>query len=327
MRYSIRMFFRSTVVNISKPLEGILFGWDGPQLPPVFIIGMPRGGTTLVYQTLCHCFNLSYTPMLTNRIPFAPAFAAWWALRKQPDYKSDFKSYYGKNRRMSSPGESTIWNLFFEMDRRYDRLDDLPLWKVRELRRIVGRIERIGGGPFINKNLRNNHRIKVLSEIFPSLIVLVVLRNPREAAISLLNGRIKNLGDPESWFSIKPSNYKELCKETPEKAVVGQVKGIIDDLISDSALIPKERLGVIHYEDFCRTPMAVMKNFQTFTGNLGLDLIMGRKPPDKFTVSCSKPDCLSADQIMAINENVEKRIPSSIFGNFLGTMLTTHNEI
>lgn len=308
--------------GIISPTEGLFFGDNGPELPPIFILGLPRGGTTLVYQCLCHCFDLSYTPAITNTFPFAPAFSTWWALRKGLSYESDFKSQYGQTSNSKAPGESTVWNIYLDIDRFYHRVDELSPWKAGSLKKFVGRIERIGPGPFINKNLRNNQRFNLLAELFPLSVFIIVLREPRHVAYSLLRGRIENFGRPDKWFSIKPRNHQELENEAPEGAVVGQVKGIIDDLKLDMATVSKDRFALLSYEEFCEAPAKAMDCFKTFMNAHGVDLVLRQAPPERFVSGPNKTLKLAPQQAAAIDRSAARLFPSAPFKSLPGTWLT-----
>lgn len=287
--------------RVFSAFEGLAFGNDGPALPPVFIIGLPRGGTTLVYQVLCHSFKMAYTPMLSNSLIFAPSLAAWLSKRRSSQYSSDFQSDYGMSVGLSSPGEGVMWNLWFDKDRHYNHLDELEPWKAMEVLRLVGRVERIGRGPFLNKSLRHNNRLKVLAELFPQSVFLVVFRDPRDTAISLLQGRIKKEGDASSWFSVKPRSYERLKNLAPEQAVVSQVRELILDLTEDMEAIGTHRFAAVDYEDFCASPARTLEKFIIFLNRHGLSLETRQAPPSSFKISKNRTGRITPGQLEAID--------------------------
>jgi len=290
--------------RVFSAFEGLAFGNDGPALPPVFIIGLPRGGTTLVYQVLSHSFKMAYTPMLSNSLIFAPSLAAWLSKRRSSQYSSDFQSDYGMSSGWSSPGEGVMWNLWFNKDQHYDSLDELESWKAREIVRMVGRVERIGRGPFLNKNLRHNNRLKVLAELFPQSVFLVVFRDPRDTAVSLLQGRIQNERDPASWYSVKPRSYDRLKDLEPEQAVVSQVRDLILDLREDMETIGPDRFSAIDYQEFCSAPEKVLEKLVGFLKDHGLSLKMTQAPPSSFEVSLNRTGPLTSEQVQAIDRSI-----------------------
>lgn len=299
MERLLRAAVEQTARSLSR-LEGLLFGDGPPRFPPVFIVGPPRSGTTLVYQAMCHCFQLAYTPMLANYLPFAPALATWLA-RRPGGYESDFTSRYGAVRGLGSPGEGTMWNVWFEKDRHYRHPGELERRKAQEIVRLVGRIERISAGPFINKNLRNENRLPVLASLLPRAVFLMVLRNPRDVALSILRGRIEMRDDPELWFSIKPRSGAPEGHQRPEEQVVLQIAGILDDLREDIGRIGPNRFGAVRYEDFCDSPPAFMRSLSGFLNDRGVPVEVRREPPGRFEASRGRTNKLSPDQVANVD--------------------------
>jgi hypothetical protein len=266
-------------------VEGKLFGDDPPKYPPVFVVGLPRAGTTLIYQTLCHCFNFSYLPTISNYLVAGSSMVLRSCLSKTIDYRSDFRSSYGLSNGIFSPGEGGgLWNLWFKKDRFYDSQNALDRESSREIVRLIGRVERIAGRPFINKNLRHNCRIRLLAELFPRALFVVVSRNPRHVAVSLLKAGLESGGGHWRWFSVKPRNYDILRHLSPGKSIVGQIKGILEDIRRDMVKIGCHRFFKIRYEKFCELPSAHLRKFSDFARANGLSLAQRREPPPKFTI-------------------------------------------
>jgi len=277
--------------------EARCFGDEGPALPPLFILGLPRGGTTLVAQTICHCLASSFVPELSRHLPMAPAFATWIARRGRPEYRSDFASDYGFSAGLASPSEGTFWNLWLEKDRIYDSSSDLAPLAAKALLGTVGRVERIGGGPFVNKNLRNDNRARMLAELFPRARFLAVVRDPSDVAASLMKGRIEVAGGANRWFSIKPRDYDEIRGQAPEVQVARQVIGLLRDLAADADAIGSERFAAVSYEDFCAAPARFIDELVPFLGGETNGFERRATAPDSFALRShpsDETDALSA---------------------------------
>ncbi len=270
--------------------EARCFGDEAPALPPLFILGLPRGGTTLVAQTICHCLASSFVPELSRHLPMAPAFATWIARRGRSEYRSDFASNYGFSSGLASPSEGTFWNLWLDKDRIYDSSSALDPLAARALVGTVGRVERIGGGPFVNKNLRNDNRARMLAELFPQAKFLAVVRNPGDVAASLMKGRIEVAGGADQWFSIKPRDYDELSDQPPEVQVAGQVAGLLRDLAADAEAIGCERFAAVSYEDFCAAPARFIDELAAFLGGRTNGFERRGTAPDSFALRSHPTD-------------------------------------
>ena len=295
----------STCANIMSRFEGKVFGDEAPLQPPIFIIGFPRSGTTLVYQTMCHSFKLAYTPMLTNYLIWMPSFAVWLCKHRQLKYSSDFESSYGVSKGMASPGEGAMWNLWFVKDKYYCSLEEVENKNAAEIKKFIGRTERILQAPFINKNLRNNNRIGPLAELFPRALFVVVLRHPQDVALSLLQARINLYGDINRIFSVKPRLFPK-TETLAEKSVVEQLNGLMKDVLSEMNRIGNSRFWVVRYEDFCESPPASMQRFAEFSSQKGVVLKKHRPPPLSFGKQCVSTDKSINKRIKTLEEVVQE---------------------
>jgi hypothetical protein len=207
---------------------------------------------------------VSFVPELVQYAPIAPAFATWVAHRARPEYRSTFTSVYGSSPGLASPSEGVMWNQWFDKDRGYESLDEVSPAIAAAVVGTVGRVERIGGGPFVNKNLRNNQRVRLLAEMFPSARFLIVVRDPFAVARSLLLGRAALAGGFSEWFSIKPRDYESFRDAAPTVQVARQVSGLVRDLAADLRADGRERFAVVAYEDFCRDPARLTTDLESF---------------------------------------------------------------
>lgn len=301
-------------------LEAACFGAEAPRLPPLFVVGLPRSGTTLVYQALCHCMQVSYIPELAKYAPFAPAFSAWAAHRVRPRYRSSFVSDYGSSLGLASPGEATTWNLWFDKDRFYDEPAELPVRSLRAIAAMVGRIERIGGGPFVNKNLRNNSRIRLLAALFPAATFLVVVRDPQAVATSLLVGRTERGGGLASWFSVKPRDYETFRDARPAVQVARQVGGLLRDLGADVEHVGAQRFAAIDYEDFCRRPQRFVEDLASHLGPAADAFRRVADPPASYAAKSARADkALPFDRAIAaeLRDAVAEFAPDGLAENAL----------
>ncbi len=208
-----------------------------------------------------------------------------------------------------------MWNLWLEKYRWYDGAGELTRGERQQVNRVVGRLERQLHLPFVNKNLRHNQRIRLLAELFPNAMFLVVIRDPFQVAVSLLRGRLEQRGDSESWFSIKPRSFVQHEGESPGTSVVLQVKGLLDDIANDIAVLDAARVRVIEYERFCDRPLVALNAVSEWAQACGARLTVKREPPTSFEVS-ARTDGVpreTIDEIAALVEAIRMpSLPSSL---------------
>ena len=223
--------------------------------PPLFILGLPRSGTTLVYQYIVHRLEVSYLTNGVGRYYLSPYLTTLLQTRLHGVYKSDFQSDYGKVSGPVAPREAgTFWSRFMDIDE-YVTYDDLDPSDVELLPTIIASIQHIyGGAPFVNKNVKHLLRIDALSKIFPEARFLVVRRDLKDVALSVLRGRYKNMGDSRRWWSVKPPNFDSLENLAPHAQVAHQLVSLNKKLDHDLSALPAHRILSAAYHDFCANP-------------------------------------------------------------------------
>jgi len=134
-----------------KATEAALAPWESafvnsappPRFPPIFIIGLPRVGSTLVYQAIVRGLVTSYFCNAAATGPRAPALITRALSRfltiTPPDcYTSD----YGITRGWNAPAQAReIWGRWFPGDQSYVGGGGCPATDLRAIRGTVSRIE------------------------------------------------------------------------------------------------------------------------------------------------------------------------------------------
>jgi len=97
---------------------------------PIFIIGLPRSGTTLLYQVMTKCLKMCYFNNLTDHFPKSPVLVS---LLTSPFNGNrphgDFSSYYGETIGWNAPSQGgLIWREW--CIRSHARRSARSLWRV-----------------------------------------------------------------------------------------------------------------------------------------------------------------------------------------------------
>lgn len=263
--------FREGLGIAAKPFDMLLQSRDAKQitsahansLPLVLIVGPPRSGTTLVYQALAYCLDVSYPNNLSALFPRSPITTNGLANRHRPD----FHNFYGQTARMSGPNDAFhIWNRWLGDDR-YVTQTDLNDEQSEEMRQFLTAWTTKYGKPFLNKNNRNVGCVDYLAKQLPNTFVVAVLREPACVARSLIHAREVVQGDRKVGWGFQ-------CQEEhSHEESLGYVQDVCDqvrkndaDLTNRLQKIDSARVIQIHYEAFCEDP------------SLSIDTIVARVP-------------------------------------------------
>ncbi|MBN1666890.1 MAG: sulfotransferase [Anaerolineales bacterium] len=258
-----------------------------PEKPQLFILGLPRSGTTLVYQYVVHRLDVAYFSNGVGRYPFSPFLITWWQTRRYGTYQSDFQSVYGKVLGPVAPREAGgFWARFFDLDA-YSSYPDVDRVAQVQLKKTIAALQSVfGGAPFVNKNVKHMLRLDALAKIFPAAVFLVVEREMTDVALSVLRGRIRYQPDPQGWWSVKPPNYHRLRGLSVVEQVAGQVLALAERMEVDLENIEPRRVMRLTYQDFCSAPDGFITDLRAL-----LDYPKYRNPAcSAFSVVSNQPE-------------------------------------
>jgi hypothetical protein len=236
----------------------------------LFIVGLPRSGTTLIYQYIVHRLKVAYFTNGVGPYFLSPCLITFWQYLLHGEYQSDFKSIYGKVNAPLAPREAGgFWGRFFGFEQ-YVLYKDVSPRDIQTLRNTIACIQKLfGDAPYVNKNVKHMLRFDALSKIFPNAVFLLVERDLQNVALSVLRGRYKNLSDPRQWWSVKPPNYLNLKDLPVVEQVAYQLISLQKKMEVDLSMISPERTLRVAYEQFCHNPENLTKTLINVLGPIG----------------------------------------------------------
>lgn len=256
--------------------------------PPIFILGAPRSGSTLIYQVITDAFDVAYlsnrhcqnfgVPALVERI-FSPS------KNKSP---SNYTSNHGQTIGWSAPSEcGGWWYRFFPTDPVYVTLADVNEYKMRCFRRSLLSFTEVNGKSVVFKNLYASMRLEAITKYIPEALFVVIKRNEIDNAHSILEGRMKALGCYDQWWSLPPPNVEQLKLLEPAQQVVEQIRTVHDVINQaiDADLIDRGRVLTIQYENFCEDVHRSIYEFEKFFLENGLTVARRSSVPGKFPLN------------------------------------------
>ena len=249
---------------------------------PVFIVGAPRSGSTLLYQLVVVRFDVAYLSNLHCRLHGAPSIVERLAgHRLEPP--EVFSSDHGRTDGRAAPSEcGPYWYRFFRRSPQYVPLEEADPEALRDLRASVRALGDAAGRPIVFKNLINSLRLEPLGAAFPEALFLVVQRDLADNVASILAARRTVVGDEAAWWSAEPPGVDELRGQPPEAQAAGQVTAIHELIEGARQRLGPERFLDIAYEQLCADTHAVLAEISAFASSHGVELGLRRPVPAHF---------------------------------------------
>jgi omega-hydroxy-beta-dihydromenaquinone-9 sulfotransferase len=240
---------------------------------PVFVIGMPRSGTTILFEALARHPDLGWISNYCRVYPTAP-----WVNVLRAILDNRFIHLYGHKKQYGSAAKYNLWlpqpdeaYEFWDLHSavRFSRdalrgLDATPAAREALRTKTSGVVawqnrERFGA------KLTGPPRIHYLRSVFPDAIFIHVVRDGRAVAHSLLNVRFwrcKGGLERPFWSGLlEPEDVGRWEREGRDAAVLAAVqwKRVIEVAREECATLrPPARYIEIRYEDFTAAPHAVL---------------------------------------------------------------------
>jgi len=261
----------------------VLGAGRGPlRFPPVFIVGPPRCGSTLLYQLMLDYLDFAYISNLHCKVYGAPSIVE--ALLRPSRWREPFhySSDHGRVRGLAAPSEcGDYWYRFFRRKPQYVPLSEVSERALRELRRSVRALSRAAGRPLLFKNLVNSVRIQPILRALPEAKFIVVRRDVLETAHSILEARRNLYGDYNRWFSVEPPSVEEIRERPPQEQAVEQVRAIYALIERDRLLAPTS-FADVDYVDLCQHTREVLDSVGEFLSSSGVHVRRLRDVPPSF---------------------------------------------
>jgi hypothetical protein len=216
---------------VFKVIEKYKFGGDFSHQKidrPIFIVGLPRSGTSMLYNLLCAHEQAAYITNSINTFPEAICTIEWLRRRLNLNIRGERFLKDSIDTDFGSPSEpATLWGKWIgrDIDSLYweeKRLVDFSNEKIQEIHRDVRKILFSFAGAdkkrFICKYPVMQTELRMVQDLFPEAHFIHILRDARPAANSLkklyhlVNDQIGKIQHPTVKYVVPYPRLKSLKK-------------------------------------------------------------------------------------------------------------------
>ena len=272
------------LLELNRSLQDIMIpgsesNIDPQTLPFIYIVGVPRSGTTLLSQLLCRFLAVGYINNLIARFWLKPSIGIHLSqaiLGKDSRKYISFDSEHGVSKEIYGPHEfGYFWSHWFRLDRWLNHhLSDKMLAKLdrRWLKKALeDEILRVFAMPVVFKNVICGFHAKFLTTLHPQTFFVYIKRDLLSTVRSILSVRQARFGSYDSWWSLKPSTYPSDFPKGAVEAVIKQVKDCkreMEEELSD----PGVNTLSVSYEEVCQKPSWVLSQICSKMTELGVQI-------------------------------------------------------
>ncbi len=299
-----------------------LTGADGSErsleYAPLFIVGAPRSGSTLLYQLIVRRFDVTYLANRHCAFFGAPSLVERFGGRKASP-PAEYSSAHGLTRGPWGPSEcGPFWYRFFRKSPQHVPLADARPQDLRRLRAALRALGGAGRRPIVFKNLLNALRVEPIAAALPEARFVVITRDLTEHARSILAARQRANGEVQSWWSAEPPGWERLATGTPAEQAIGQIEAIHATIDGAREQIGPDRFADVGYESLVADVGTTLDGVAAFAQDAGISLAVRANVPTEFArpPGAALPDeletqlsaCLEARQIAAPAPSDRSRI-------------------
>lgn len=255
--------------------------------PFVFVVGLPRSGTTLLSQLLAYSLDAGYVTNFAARFWLAPVHGLrlgriLFGTEKPDRFESDYA-------RTGDPREIHEFGYFWRHWLRKETFDDVVRSRELEatvdwdgLRLTLANVQRELGRPYVGKNMLGAYHMAKLSDVLGKVLWVHIERDPLDVAVSILDARRKHYDDARSWWSYVPLEYDRLHGLDEWQQIAGQVH-YLERMYDEELAALGERAVRTSYEQLCRDPAGVLSGISSRSEALfGESISIAASPPEAF---------------------------------------------
>ena len=284
---------RAFIHALLYPLELFLQARGSPSKPPpIFIIGAPRSGTTLLYELLVTRYHFAYISNLAHRFYLTPLAASWLGRSVIGKWHGNFTSRYGHIAGWGAPNEGGwVWRRWLT-DGDWRDGTDFSNGDAEQLRELSEVLSGIFTAPFLNKNVMHSNRLRLMQKIWPDALYILVNRDFTDNARSIIRAERKEGGpahDGDHWWSVRPKLAGGFIGHSDVERAAAQIAGVHQDIANDIKAVGADRMLTVNYAELCSDCRTGLNDIESFLARHDVKLPQRGGIPAKFETRPSLP--------------------------------------
>jgi hypothetical protein len=254
---------RHALSGVHQTLD--LLAPERPTPAPIFIVGAPRSGSTILYQALTNALDLLYIDNVAARFYFDLTLGIAVSKLIYGDHPHEnFRALHGDTSRFGghAPSECGIfWYQWLPRDSHFVDHGSVSPRCLRQIKSAVERPSRRFGRPLIFKNLNAGQRLRLIYEVFPGARIIYITRDVEATVNSILRAR-HALGVPANdLWSVLPRQHEDLPLMPEEAMCREQVSRLEAQIEMDLPLFPSAQVYRVRCEELSERTINALQSW------------------------------------------------------------------
>ena len=232
-------------------------------IKPILIVGAPGSGTTLLYQILSSHRDLAY---MTHNIFRAGLLRYGRLLGYSRKAQLILQNLIHRDPASTLPHEADGFWMNYMGYYNYMTENDYTEEMSAFFRKKIVTVQNLWRRPrFVNKNLQNSFRVRLLNSIFPDAKFIHIIRDGRAVAFSILNKKeVDGATSPILLVGFKDILRDKYQLERSELYNYGLAWKEYVTRAREASAIAKDRYYEVRYENLVREPYEELRNIIEF---------------------------------------------------------------
>lgn len=249
-------------------------------MKPIFFIGVPRSGTTLLFESFARHEQLGWPSNYSEKFPSIPQFGFVLRLASNRYFnitgeKKQYNRVSKLNKYLPKPAEAyNFWNYYTKTEFSRQYLVDVRADSdsIRQVRDAVCEILRWEAKQRFSAKLTGPSRINYLKSIFPDAQFIHVIRDGRAVVHSMLNTKSWTKNDflKKPWWHGGLENNDlvdwQSANHNPAILAAIQWRKIIEIAQEEGSKCTRQGYIEIRYEDFIANPNNILDRLYSWCG-------------------------------------------------------------
>ena len=253
--------------RIASPVDRVA-AKRGSECAPIFVVGVPRSGTTLAYELIVQAFEFAFLTRAFSYTYGLPNLTTRLTKRHIRSPAAHYRSTYGRIPGFFSPAENhVVWDRWFGVDEvlgHYVPPYTLGRKAVGSARKMLQSMTAIVGRPFVFKDVYLALSLRELKRVFPDARFVIVERDFEAICASVYRGLTETR--QHDWWSIRPPFFSDFIDSHPVEQTAFLCSRSSQLMYREIASLGDDRCLRISYSSICDSPSGFLQKVQDLAG-------------------------------------------------------------